>query len=106
MLIQNQDICNSTDNHDGKIQNRMLCTGPTTDSGVCPSNRGAGLYCRKLLTGVLSFGLDCDEVMKQKPAVYTEVGSLTYFKPDSNNYENVFTLFNRFVRTPIGLKRD
>lgn len=62
----------------------MLCAGltnPTIDKkqGVCPSNRGAGLYCSDRLTGVLSFGLECGMVDKQKPGVYTEVKTLNYF---------------------------
>lgn len=64
----------------------MLCAGlanPEPAQGVCPSNRGGGMYCGDRLTGVLSFGLECGKQKsgdeKHKPGVYTEVRTSNYF---------------------------
>lgn len=51
----------------------MLCAGAlTTGTGVCPINRGGGLYCNDRLEGVLSSGFSCGTVANN-PGVYTQV---------------------------------
>lgn len=94
LSIQDRDTCNSDSVYNGKIFNQMLCAGlkdATSErkQGVCPSNRGGGLYCGDRLTGVLStIGLECGSVRKQRPGVYTEVRTSNHFNV-SNQVQNM-----------------
>uniref|UniRef100_A0A182JGD9 Uncharacterized protein n=1 Tax=Anopheles atroparvus TaxID=41427 RepID=A0A182JGD9_ANOAO len=50
--------CNTV--HNGMLRDSMACTTYTgQNQGVCAPNRGGGLYCNGLLTGVISFGFGC-----------------------------------------------
>ncbi|XP_050080765.1 trypsin-like [Anopheles maculipalpis] len=49
-----------TSQHQGLLRDSMVCTELTVAThGVCAANRGGGLYCNDLLTGVISFGFGC-----------------------------------------------
>ncbi|XP_035901848.1 chymotrypsin-1-like [Anopheles stephensi] len=58
--------------HQGLLRDSMVCTETTaTAHGVCAANRGGGLYCNDLLTGVISFGFGCGT--NNTYTVYTQV---------------------------------
>ncbi|XP_052890612.1 trypsin-like [Anopheles moucheti] len=49
-----------TAQHQGMLRDSMACTELTVNThGICAANRGGGLYCNDLLTGVISFGFGC-----------------------------------------------
>uniref|UniRef100_A0A182RAN4 Peptidase S1 domain-containing protein n=1 Tax=Anopheles funestus TaxID=62324 RepID=A0A182RAN4_ANOFN len=61
-----------TSQHQGMLRDSMACTELTaTAHGVCAANRGGGLYCNDLLTGVVSFGFGCGA--NTTYTVYTQV---------------------------------
>uniref|UniRef100_A0A182QMC8 Peptidase S1 domain-containing protein n=1 Tax=Anopheles farauti TaxID=69004 RepID=A0A182QMC8_9DIPT len=65
-----RETCNTE--HNGLLLDSMVCTQLTTAThGVCTANRGGGLYCNDLLTGVASFGFGCGT--NSTTTVYTQV---------------------------------
>lgn len=73
MPVLNRDtVCNRLQN--GRVTELMLCArGNNNNQGVCLPNRGSGLYCNNLLTGVLSFGFGCGT--SAEPGVYVQVSN-------------------------------
>uniref|UniRef100_A0A182MXP1 Peptidase S1 domain-containing protein n=1 Tax=Anopheles dirus TaxID=7168 RepID=A0A182MXP1_9DIPT len=68
--VSPRETCNTY--HLGLLQDSMVCTQLTTAThGVCAANRGGGLYCNNLLTGVASFGFGCGA--NNTFTVYTQV---------------------------------
>lgn len=83
----NRDTCNTQ--LFGRVTERMLCArGNQNNQGVCLPNRGGGLYCNNLLTGVLSFGFGCGT--SNMPGVYVQVKSEFH---EFNVLENVVARF-------------
>ncbi|XP_061512633.1 trypsin [Anopheles gambiae] len=62
--------CNAQ--HQGMLHDSMACTVLNQAThGVCAPNRGGGLYCNDLLTGIISFGFGCGT--NNTYTVYTQV---------------------------------
>lgn len=72
MRLQNRDnVCNSGRNYNGEMLESMICAIQQMGY-ICPTARGGGLYCNEQLTGVLSFGTECESWMR-KPSVFLQV---------------------------------
>lgn len=72
MPIQNRDTCNNLVANLNQVRESTICAGLlTAGPGVCVSNRGGGLFCNGLLTGILSSGLGCGAA--NAPGLYTQV---------------------------------
>uniref|UniRef100_A0A182PTT3 Peptidase S1 domain-containing protein n=1 Tax=Anopheles epiroticus TaxID=199890 RepID=A0A182PTT3_9DIPT len=70
VLYAPRTTCNSQ--HQGMLRDSMACTELNAAAhGVCAPNRGGGLYCDDLLTGVISFGFGCGA--NNTYTVYTQV---------------------------------
>ncbi|KFB49411.1 AGAP011608-PA-like protein [Anopheles sinensis] len=62
VLFADREACNAV--HNGVLRDSMACTSyqqPQGTQGVCAANRGGGMYCDNLLTGVISFGFGCGQ---------------------------------------------
>ncbi|XP_058065896.1 serine protease 55-like [Anopheles bellator] len=57
MAPMDRDICNQFYFHAGRVLENMLCA---TISGSCTANVGTGLYCDRVLVGILSYGTNCN----------------------------------------------
>lgn len=69
-ILNRDNACNVQQN--GRVSELMICArGNQNNQGVCLPNRGSGLYCNNLLTGVLSFGFGCGR--DNTPGVYIQV---------------------------------
>uniref|UniRef100_A0A182SHZ2 Peptidase S1 domain-containing protein n=1 Tax=Anopheles maculatus TaxID=74869 RepID=A0A182SHZ2_9DIPT len=70
VLFASRESC--TGQHQGLLRDSMVCTQLTAPAhGVCAANRGGGLYCNNMLTGVISFGFGCGS--NNTYTVYTQV---------------------------------
>lgn len=92
-----RDTCNGAAVHRGLVLDYMICAGTLAATpGVCTGNLGGGLFCPVAnvweLTGVLTFGLNCDA--PNTPGVYTQV---RFFEAWINQQ------FTRTDATPAGL---
>jgi len=72
-FLNRDTACNANNVHNGRVLETMSCAGaiPGTNSGICPSTRGGGIYCNGIFTGIASSGLGCGAA--NSPGVYTQV---------------------------------
>lgn len=68
--VLDRDLCAGINSiHVNRIADRLMCTQTAGNAAPCAGNRGSGLYCDGLLTGVLTGGIACNTT----PAVFQQV---------------------------------
>jgi trypsin len=75
LSILDRDSCENTVSFANRLPERMLCTQTTATAAPCSGSLGSGLYCNRLLTGVLSGGNTCNA----NPAVYQQVRAFRHW---------------------------